>query len=182
MPAKLINVVLYQCAWFACIFGAAKGQPWLGLGISFIVLAWHLSQAPLVKNEVYLLLSTLVIGFVFDQGLLTAQLIDYKSHGWSDALVPMWILALWLTFATLLNVSLRWMRPHLMYAVLFGLVGGPLAYYAAVGLNAITILDQRAYWILALGWGVVTPVLILLSQRFDGYNPMPVATKMKASL
>lgn len=170
MSAKLINIILYQCAWFACIFGAAKGQLWLGLSVSGLVLLWHLTQTRQLKNELYLLCCALAIGLVFDQCLLSTHLIDYRSHGWSDALVPVWILALWLTFATLLNVSLRWMHSRYIYAALFGIVGGPLAYFGAEALQAIKIMDPRAYWVLALGWGCVTPLLILLSKRFDGFG------------
>ena len=179
--AKLINIVLYQIAWFACTLGAAQNQPWFGLGISFIVLAWHFGQVKHLKNEAYLLLSALLIGFAFDQTLLSTQLIDYQSHGWNNAVVPMWILALWLTFATLLNISLRWMRLHLIYAVLLGLVGGPLAYLGAESLHAITIVDQRTYWVLAIGWAVITPLLIILSKRFDGFEPAKLSNNMEVN-
>jgi hypothetical protein len=183
---KLINIMLYQMSWFACILGAANAQPWFGVGVSLIVLAWHLWQASKVqnqlKNEIYLLLIAGLIGFVFDQALLSANLVEYASHGLSDTLVPAWILALWLTFATLLNVSLRWMRSNLVYAVVFGLLGGPLAYFAAEALQAITLLDDRAYWVLAIGWGIVTPVLIVLSKRFDGFAPQPAMNHMEVNI
>jgi hypothetical protein len=182
MPSKLINVVLYQCAWFACILGAADNHAWIGPGVSLIVLTWHLVQVTHLKNEVYLLIITLLIGFVFDQALLSTHLIEYKAHGWNSSLVPLWILALWLTFATLLNVSLRWMRSNLSYAVLFGLAGGPLAYLAAEALGAITILHQNAYWVLAVGWGIVTPLLIQFSKRFDGFSGVQIVSTKEANI
>lgn len=171
MPLKtVINIVLYQCAWFASVWGASHQLPWLGLEVACIVVACHFF---LVKNplpEVKLIAMVAVIGFIFDQMLLSFQLIDYQAHGWSEDLVPAWILALWLTFATLLNLSLRWMRERLYIATLFGLVGGPLAYYAAQSLGAITINPNSSYWVLAIGWAIITPALLMLAKRFDGFD------------
>lgn len=177
MPLKTIfNIVLYQCAWFACVLGAAHQQPWMGLGVTGVVLAWHFMQVEQVKPEAWLILIALLIGLLFDQALLSFQLIDYRAHGWSEAFVPAWILALWLGFATLLNVSLRWMRTKLVIAALFGFIGGPLAYYAAVGLDAITITNYTAYGVLAIGWAIVTPLLLVVAKRFDGFSlPMKEA-------
>jgi hypothetical protein len=171
MPFKtIINIALYQSAWFASVLGAAYHQPWLGLEIAGIVLAWHFIQVEHPSEEAKLILVTLLIGLVFDQALVSTQLIHYQAHGWSEAIVPAWILALWLTFATLLNVSLRWMRSQLTIAALFGFVGGPLAYYAAQALGAISITNNTAYWVLAIGWAIVTPILMLAAKRFDGFH------------
>ncbi len=171
MPFKtLINLALYQSAWFASVLGASYQQPWLGLEVAGIVLAWHFIQAQHPFPEAKLILITLLLGLVFDQALVSSQLIQYQAHGWSEAIVPAWILALWLTFATLLNVSLRWMRNQLTIAALFGFIGGPLAYYAAQSLGAITITNNTAYWVLAIGWAIVTPVLMLVAKRYDGFH------------
>ncbi len=171
MPLKtIINIVLYQCAWFASVLGAAYQQPWLGLEVAVIVLALHFILAKDPLPEAKLVAIVMLIGFTFDQMLLSLDLIEYQSHGWSKAFVPAWILALWLTFATLLNVSLRWMRAKLSLAALFGFIGGPLAYHAAQSIGAITINLSTAYWLLAIGWAIVMPAFLVLAKRFDGFH------------
>lgn len=174
MPLKtIVNILLYQCAWFASVLGAAHQQPWLGLEVTGIVLGWHFMQVKSPKSEAWLILIALLMGLLFDQALLAFELIDYQAHGWSEALVPVWILALWLGFATLLNVSLRWMRDKLFLAAMLGLIGGPLAYQAAEALQAITIIHHTAYWVLAIGWAIVTPALLIFAKRLDRfYAPM----------
>jgi hypothetical protein len=170
MPLKTItNIVQYQCAWFASVLGAANQQPWLGLAVAAVVLALHLILAKDPLTEAKLIASVVLIGFSFDQMLLSSQLIDYQAHGWGESLVPAWILALWLTFATLLNVSLGWMRERLVIAALFGLIGGPLAYYGAQSLGAIAISSNTAYWVLGFGWAIVTPALLIIAKRFNGF-------------
>ncbi len=170
-PRVLINFVLFQIGWFACVLGAARQMPWLGVATVIAIVIWHLMQARQAKKEVQLLLIALVIGGVFDQIMLNHQLITYQAHGWADYLVPVWILALWAEFVTVLNVSLRWMRGRRLIAVLFGAIGGPLAYMGAEKLGAVTLNHLPVSYIaLSLGWAILTPLLLKLSEKFDGFS------------
>lgn len=167
----IINFVLFQAAWFACVLGAANDMPWLGVIATVFVIAWHLNQAKEAKPEAILLIITLVIGAMFDQLMLNLNLIHYQSHGWSDALVPAWILALWTGFVTALNVSLRWMQGKWLVAILFGAIGGPLAYMGAARLGAVTLnVYPQSYLALSIGWAILTPVLLMLAKRYDGFQ------------
>ena len=184
------NFILFQLAWFACVLGAAKAMPWVGVGVTLIILGWHFYRAEQAKPEITLMLTALFIGAIFDQSMLTLQLIEYQAHGWStwpwstwpwstwpwsdwhwnNYLVPVWILALWLAFASTLNVSLAWMHDRYLIAMLFGLAGGPLAYFAAEKLGAVTVSSPNAYIALAIGWGVITPLLVRIAKRHNGFT------------
>lgn len=181
-PRLIINFVLFQIGWFACVLGAAQQMPWIGVAVVMAIIIWHLTQAKQAKKELQLLLITLVIGGTFDQIMLNHQLISYQAHGWhnlqnwNDLLVPVWILALWAEFVTVLNVSLRWMkemksRGRWLVAVLFGTIGGPLAYMGAQKLGAVTLNNWPVSYIaLSVGWGLITPLLLKLSTKFDGFQ------------
>lgn len=171
----LINFMLFQVSWFACVLGAANSLPWLGVLVTLVVVCWHFFQAKHMQPEITLMLTVLVIGSLYDQALLSTGLIDYVSHGWSSAFVPVWILALWLAFASILNVSLRWMREKYLLGVIFGAVGGPLAYLGAEKLGAVTLHGVNALLALSIGWAVITPILLVLAKRFDGYVAPNVA-------
>ncbi len=172
----IINFVLFQIGWFACVLGAAKLMPWLGVLVVAAIVVWHLSQAKQAKPELVLLAIALLIGGIYDQLMLTSNLITYQSHGWSNSLVPPWILALWALFVTILNVSLRWLkdiksRGKWLVAVLFGANGGPLAYMGAEKLGAVALNNMPiSYIVLGVGWAILTPILLALSEKFDGYN------------
>ena len=169
-PRLVVNFILFQIGWFACVIGAAKQMPWLGVATVLAIVIWHLTQAKQAKKEVQLLIIALVIGGTFDQIMLNHQLITYQAHGWSSMLVPVWILALWAEFVTVLNVSLRWMKGRWLVAVLFGAIGGPLAYMGAEKLGAVTLNHLPiSYVVLSLGWACLTPLLLKLSQKFDGF-------------
>lgn len=172
----VINFILYQIGWFACVISAAKQMPWLGVAVIFAIVVWHLKQAKQPKRELALLLIVLVIGGTFDQILLNHQLISYESHGWMNTpqmnnIVPVWILALWVEFVTILNVSLRWMRGRWLVAILFGAIGGPLAYMGAARLGAVTLnMMPVSYIALSIGWAILTPLMLQLSTKFDGFK------------
>lgn len=167
----VINFILFQVGWFACVIGAAKHMPGLGVLVMLAIVVWHLMQAKQPKRELALLLIVLVIGGTFDQIMLNHQLISYESHGWINTLVPVWILALWAEFVTILNVSLRWMRDRWLIAVLFGAIGGPLAYMGAAKLGAVTLNMMPASFIaLSIGWAILTPLMLRLSAKFDGFK------------
>ncbi|MEO6117895.1 MAG: DUF2878 domain-containing protein [Methylotenera sp.] len=165
----IINFILFQIAWFACVLGAANAMPWLGVGVTAIII-WHLYQAKQAKLEAFLMLIALIIAASFDQVMLSSNLIEYAHHGWSASIVPVWILALWLGFVTALNVSLRWMHDRKLVAILFGAIGGPLAYWSAAKLGAVTLLSMNSYIALSIGWAVITPLLLLISARLDGFK------------
>lgn len=170
----IINFILFQLAWFSCVIGAGKGMPWLGAIVTMLVLIWHLYQAKTVKAELLLMLYALLIGATYDQSMLSLGYISYISNGWSNAIVPVWILALWLAFTSTLNVSLRWMRNKHSIAVFFGAVGGPMAYLGAEKLGAVILHGASSYIALSIGWAVITPVLLLISSHFDGFVYSPV--------
>ena len=171
MSRKLVvlNFVLFQITWFASVLGSAKGYPWLGAIIVTLSLFWHLSQAKPKLIEAKWCLIALVIGAVFDQMILSLGLIQYNNNGWSASMVPVWILALWLAFALTLNVSMRWLRGKYLVALVFGAVGGPLAYMGAQKLGAVT-LGEHSLIVLGIGWALITLAFSQISSKFDGFK------------
>ncbi len=164
------NFVLFQIGWFACVWSAATHQPWIGLLVTTGVVLTHVLRAPLPEAELKLVLLSLGLGLVFDSLLVWQGWLQYSSGILLPNVAPYWIVALWGLFATLLNVSLRWMRGRWVIAVLFGAVGGPAAYYGGLRLGALEFANMPAgLMALAIGWAVLTPLLLALSSRFDGY-------------
>ena len=168
----LVNILAYQFAWFACIFSAAKGLPWIGSVIALLVVAWHVSGARIPKSELVLIAAAGVIGLSWESLLVQTGWIAYPSGNMITGLAPHWIVALWLVFATTFNVSLKWFKKHLGVVALFGFIGGPLAFYAGSALGALTLTPERGLAAIAVGWGLLMPVLMLLARRFDGINSL----------
>lgn len=169
MPV-LSNFIAFQIGWFACVLGGAHGLPWLGSGIAALIVAWHMTHATRPKQELILILIAGGIGAVWDSALVTLGWISYPSGTLLAGTAPYWMVALWMLFATTLNVSLAWLKRSALLAALFGAIGGPLAYYGGAKLGALSFLAPTpALVALALGWGLLTPLLIMLALRFDGF-------------
>jgi len=166
---KLINFGLFQLGWFIAIWGAAHQKMLPSMIAVALILAIHLLQARYKKEAFMLILFVMVLGPLFDQCLLAFGFIEYKSQ-FSQSIVPIWIVALWGLFASTLNVSLSWLKHYKLLAVLFGLLGGPLAYIAAEKLNAIQLIGTYALISLAIGWALLTPLCLMMAQKWNGFR------------
>ena len=165
----LTNFVIFQVAWLSSVIGGANEMPWLGPLTVLIALAVHLRFARQPFEEIILVLTCAVIGASFDSMLVAAGWVSYKSGQFSSFIAPYWIITMWMLFATTLNVSMRWMRGRPKLAAAFGFYGGPAAYVAGQALGGIVLVNQfAAIAALAVGWAIMMPLLMWLSEQFDG--------------
>lgn len=178
----VVNFLLFQLTWFACVLGAAHGMPWLGPLAVSLFLVFHLTRAPRPAAEVRLLAGAALTGALFDSLLAASGWLAYPSGQWHPALAPYWIVAMWVGFAATLNVSLAWLKRRPVVAGLFGIVGGPLAYLAGSKLGGVELVDPTAALLaLGVGWGLIMPVLLRLAERFDGWRPHPGSRMLAAA-
>ena len=166
----ILNVVLFQLGWFACVLGAAFGLPWISVLAAAGIVAWHLARAPRSAREMVLVCVAIVVGAVFETLLLQSGWVRFETGVLIEGTAPYWMVALWAIFATTLNVSLRPLRSHLWLGALLGVVGGPVAYYAGAGLGAMELAAVApALTAIGFGWAILTPALLCVARRFDGY-------------
>ena len=160
---RLFNIIGYQLAWFACVMGAAWDFAWAGVAFALAVTAVHLL---LFRNprELRLVLCAAAIGFIVDTSLVRAHLVEFESTT-SSGVAPLWMVSLWLVFATTLNHSLRWLTSRPWAAALTGAVGGPLAYLAGAKLGALSIASPlpAAFTFIAFLWAMALGLLCVLN-------------------
>ncbi len=168
MKNRILNVLLNQAGWFACVVGAANDRPWTGTIIALAMVVIHMLLVKDRRQEMQLLLAAAVLGAVLDtvQGLL--GVVHFRSGyvvGW---LCPLWIPVLWAQFASLLHISLGWLSGRYLLGGLLGLVGGPLAFFGGARLGAAELHSNLwvALGALALEWAVAMPVLLWLAGKF----------------
>lgn len=167
--AVLTNLAMTQVAWFACVLSAAAGRPVWGTLTAAVLIAGHLWWARRAWPEFQLVLGALVVGMAFDAVLVATGAVLFPQGPGLPVIGPVWLLALWAAFATSMNVSMRWMRGRLWLAAVLGAVVGPVSFLGGVRLDAAVLPDTpRAIAVLAVGWAIAMPLLVVLSQRFDG--------------
>ena len=159
---RLFNFLAYQLAWFACVLGAAHDLAWAGALFAVSVAALHLALRR-DPSELRLVVSAAAIGFLVDSALVRAQFVEFASADW-NGWAPVWMVSLWMAFATTLNHSLRWLASRPWVAALAGAIGGPLAYLAGARLGALTLAAPTPALILIAGlWAVAMGLLSLLT-------------------
>lgn len=169
-----VNFVAFQLGWFACVIGAAKGLPWVGVLVVLAVIALHLARVRRPVPELRLVGLAMALGLLVDSLLLATGWLSYPAGlwlpgPWGSYLAPYWIVAMWALFATTLNVSMGWLRGRPWLAVLMGAVGGPLSYLGGEELGAIELTEPvAAMAALAVAWAVAMPLLMKAAERLDG--------------
>ncbi len=169
MTLLLANFAIFQIGWLSSVIGGAQGMPWLGPLAALVAIVVHLRFARKPFEELLLVISCALIGASFDSILVAAGWVAYKSGQFSALLAPYWIITMWMLFATTLNVSMRWLRGRPKLAAFFGFYGGPAAYLAGQALGGIVLVNTfAALAALAIGWAAMMPLLMWLSETFDG--------------
>lgn len=163
------NAVLFQCAWFAAVLGAAHHRPLLGTACVAAVIAWHLAVSARPAQEARLVALLCLIGFAVESAIVWQGHVAYPSGQPIVSLAPYWIVALWALLAIALNVTMRWLHGRLLLAAVLGAVLGPLSFSSGARLGGAQLLHPtEALVTLALVWAVLMPVLVMLATRFDG--------------
>jgi hypothetical protein len=163
------NAVLFQCAWFAAVLGAAHHRPLLGTACVAAVIAWHLAVSARPAQEARLVALLCLIGFVVESAIVRQGHVAYPSGQPVASLAPYWIVTLWGLLAIALNVTMRWLHGRLLLAGVLGAVLGPLSFSSGARLGGAQLLHPtEALMTLALVWAVLMPVIVMLATRFDG--------------
>ncbi len=164
---KALNALLFQAGWFAAVLGAAHGRAEAGTAAVGIVLLVQLAFSDDRPGDLKLIAAAAILGFLFDSALVAFGVVVPRTQLFPRPLSPPWMIVLWPNFAATLNGSLVWLEGRNLPSAAFGAIGGPLAYYGGARLGATESLPTPAgLLVLAVGWGIATPLLFRLSGHF----------------
>lgn len=163
------NFLIFNACWFAAVEGAKRGALWVGpAAFGLMVLHYLVWIAPAHerRSELVYLLAIGLVGTVLDSTLQVTGLIAYPTStaAWGFVIVPPWISALWIGFATMPRLSLSWLgrRPWWL-AVLLGAIGGPMSFYGGTKFGAIAASETvpwATYLALSVEYAVLTPLML----------------------
>ena len=163
----LLNVILFQLGWFACILGAAKGFIYLGPLVVVLGAAAQSIWDKDSKEILVFILATTILGSFYDSLGVVFGLFSFSPEMQSAWNYPLWMSALWLNFAMLFGRSLSWMNGKYLTAAILGLLGGPASYYAGESFGAIVISEPATMSLIGIGvmWAVVTPTILWFFEK-----------------
>ena len=168
----LINVVLFQVCWWACILGAAKGFSYLAVVLVILSFLFQSYRSENLKEELVFGLSATLLGSAFDSLGIYFDIFSFPNGSEVSWSYPLWMSALWLNFATLFSKSLKWMSGKYLLSAVLGFFGGPMSYYAGASFGAIA-LGENFYLslvIIGLMWAIATPVMLYGSDRISKHT------------
>jgi len=175
----LINLIVFQAGWLACVIGAAHGLPWVGLAAVAAAIALHLGLAARPAAELRLVAVAVGLGALFDSALLSTGWVSYPSGVLAPIVAPYWILAMWALLATTLNVSLAWLKRSLPLAAILGAICGPLSYLAGARLGGIALIEPvGSLFLLSAGWAAAMPALALAARHFNGVHAVALVPRL----
>ncbi len=171
--AKLIAcIAVFEAAWFACILGAAHGHVAWGMAAVAVSIALQLALSNRRGTDVLLMVVALACGLLWDTALSQSQMVVYSSHVPMHAIAPAWILILWAQLGAVLREPLGWLHGRPLLAAVLSAAGGAASYAGASRLGAVAFPEPvLALIVLAIGWGVMLPLLLYLARWLDRRGP-----------
>lgn len=168
------NLVGYQIVWFIEVINAAQQRAWPGVAAAAVFVAWQLLVSVQRALDLRLILAAALFGLLVEGGLAASGFAHYAAATPSIFGAPVWILSLWIAFSTTLTRSLLWLQKKPLLGVVFGAVGGPLAYLGAErGWGAVIFVQPSLHAIMWLGagWAAAMAVFGLLIQQSAAADP-----------
>ena len=163
---RLMNFAMFYVGWFACVMGAGRGQLWLGPSVVAALVLIHLYLAPRPVQETRMILLTGIFGFAVDTLQASAGLYAFAHTSAAPWLCPLWMVTLWMIFATTLNASMSWLAGRYRLAAVLGALCGPVSYVAGARLGAIEFPAHAGLSLvgIAVMWACVMPSLLWLRE------------------
>ena len=153
MKKILINIVLFQVGWVICVVGGNL------YAIAFTVPALLLHNWLVLSGRVEWKLIAIValVGSLWDIGMAQTGVIEY-----GDAVlfgIPLWLICLWLLFATTFMHALFWLRRYPWLAAVLAGVLGPATYWIGSRLTDASLAMPLWFSLgtMAVGWALLFP-------------------------
>ena len=165
MKKNLLNIILFQLGWFVCIWG---GNAYAIAYTTAALLIHHffVIQHERVREWAFINVVT-VTGALWDAVVVFGSWINYTK---TDILgIPVWLVCLWMLFATTLRHSLVWLQRNTILTALLGLIFGPLSYWAGTQWGGAHMSEPTttALLVIGLGWFFLLPCYAKIAQRLN---------------
>ena len=129
----------YQLTWLMCVFGEIiynSFLPGLCCGLIFLILCF--SRAYDKKKFILTVISISLIGYIFDSLLIFFQIYSFETS-LNFGFLPIWMLVLWPSFASLFDEVFKFLSKFKLPAVFLSCILGPLTYFSGEPLGLIDI-------------------------------------------
>ena len=165
--SSLLNFVLYEIGWLACMAGVSAGYPQLGVGSALFLLIVHLLLHRRPRRQLLMMTVSAATGLLVDSLLIMVGILRFPHAGPLPYLPPLWMTVLWAQFAMTFPGCLRWMyhRPAITATLTF--VSVPFIFLSGQRMGVVSLPPSPivALGLLGLTWAVAVPLLVRCSEK-----------------
>ena len=160
--AKVFLVLTgYQLTWLSCVFGEKKlSYPMTGIwfGIIFLLTYFYFNQNKKKFIKISLLIS--IPGYIFDSMMVYMQIYNFETSVKFGTL-PLWMIILWLSFSTLFDEILIFLKNYKILGIILSGILGPLTYYLGEPLGVVNIYNFHVFFISMILFWVILMIYYL---------------------
>jgi hypothetical protein len=159
LKTKLFNVAAFNGLWLSCVVGQNDFM-WITAPLLLAYLGFLISNAMMSLSGILVPAS---IGIVADISLTLTGVFQFQD---AALVIPIWLIVLWLGFASTLSQSLSIFGKKKWIAAVAGAVSFPLNYGVGEKLGAVAFGETylTSMLIMALLWAVLLPLCFYLSE------------------
>jgi hypothetical protein len=154
----IFNLISFNISWLGLVL---LGNSFIPLTLLWLGLHFYFCKQRLA--ELKLVISIIVIGILVDSLLVLAGVFIFANI----PLVPLWLIALWASFAATIGYSLNFLNSSKVLQFSVGCLFAPLSYLAGASLSVVELGHSAlvTYLILAPIWGMLFLLFFFLKSK-----------------
>lgn len=161
MKKNILNILVFQIGWLLCVIGGNL----VAMIYTALALLFHHRFIVTQASEWRILLLIALGGLLLDSFMVAIGVMHFNVNDFAG--LPIWLMCLWLLFATTFQHGLGWLRRYLWLATLAAALFGPMSYWLGANLTEASIATPvpTSLAIMAMAWALLFPAGIYLANQ-----------------
>lgn len=158
----LINGIIFQIGWFACLIGGYIAA----MSTLLIALIVHRKVFVTDNREWFLIIGFAAVGVAVDTLFSLTGAIVFST---GSLLPPIWLVCIWLFFAMSLNHVFIWLHDRLVLAAVLAAIFGPVSYLSGSKIVGASFAEPLWFSLgsIAVVWFFLFPLGLFLARSLS---------------
>lgn len=169
--AVFINFFTFYVAWWAMLISHWKNQPAIGWLIFLLALVVHFFRVSINKKKDAMEVVAIAVAGIFLDSALGAGGILTFHDSFSTIIAPLWLMGIWVLFATTISYTFVLIRNKVLAQVVVGGFFAPVSYITGAKFGLLSTFQPFGTYYLIHGacWLVFFPLCFYISKKLKGF-------------
>jgi hypothetical protein len=167
----MLNFFTFYIAWWAILISNWKNAPAIGWAIWAIVIVIHFFKISInKKKDLAEVFAIAVVGLLLDTILAKTGILTFNNH-YSEILPPLWLVGIWILFATTISYSFVLIRNKILAQVIVGGFFAPISYITGAKFGLLSLYQPFSTYYIIHGacWLIFFPLCFYISKKIKGF-------------